>query len=352
MKSRRRKWIWIGLGALAMLVRWLVGQDSAFIERFYARGLFLGIRKILDYTIGLLPFPVLYLLLGAVLFYGIRGIARLFKRQTAWQDALLSIGAFLGGGVFLFLFLWGYNYARIPLEQQLNLEVEPLELEDIEAALRVQYNVLAQARNDFRSDTLAATKADLPKNLKPLMQAELQKLLGELGYPNNFKVKSQRLRPKGVLLRFSTLGVYFPWTGECNVDAGLHPLEQPFVFAHELAHGYGITDEGTCNFLAYLTCIRSENAMVRYAGHLEYFSTLAYNYRRYKPEEFRKLLTSLPKNIKADWNAMVNNHRLYPDIMPKLRNATYDAYLRAQGIDEGIQNYNRVLMLVKAWKEP
>jgi hypothetical protein len=120
--------------------------------------------------------------------------------------------------------------------------------------------------------------------------------------------------------------------------------------AHEMAHGYGFTDEGTCNFLAYLACIRSKNSFIQYAGYFEYFSTLAVNYRKYDREAYTAMMKSLPASVKADWNSIIENHEHYPNIMPKLRHYTYDTYLKVQGISEGIQNYNRVLMLVKAWE--
>ncbi|MCB0582976.1 MAG: DUF3810 family protein, partial [Phaeodactylibacter sp.] len=70
-------------------------------------------------------------------------------------------------------------------------------------------------------------------------------------------------------------GLYFPFTGEGHIDAGLHPLQKPYVMAHELAHGYGFGDEGTCNFLGYLACIGSDDPVIAYIGHLNYWRTLA-----------------------------------------------------------------------------
>ena len=350
MNKTRRKLIWLSLGLLAILIRFSVGQDSNFIEQFYSRGLFIYIRKALDFINSISFFPLLYLLLLLVVVHIFRGSIRLFQGKSSWKDALLSVGAFFGGTIFIFLLLWGFNYARLPLEKQINLEVKALSFEELETNLRKAYNQTITARNAFRADITAVSKADLPDELAVEMRRELENLLTEFDYPTGFNVKAQKLFPKGILLRFSTLGVYFPWTGECNIDGGLHPLEQPFVYAHELAHGFGITDEGSCNFLAYLTCIRSSNALVRYAGHFEYFTTLAYNYRRYRPDALHELFPSLPQNVRNDWAAVLENGALYPDIMPRLRNATYNTYLRAQGIEEGIQNYNRVLMLVQAYE--
>ena len=75
-------------------------------------------------------------------------------------------------------------------------------------------------------------------------------------------------RPNGILLRFNSSGVYFPFTGEGHVDNGLHPVSKPFTIAHELGHGYGFGSEDVCNFLGFLACVRSDNPAIRYAGYL------------------------------------------------------------------------------------
>jgi len=179
----------------------------------------------------------------------------------------------------------------------------------------------------------------------------VEKLLEKLNYPTAGTVRGRQLQPKGILLRFSTAGVYFPWTGESNIDAGLHPIQIPFTMAHEFAHGYGFTDEGTCNFLAYLACIQSENKMFQYSGHLSYWRYLASSYRRFDRENYTAYFKTLPKGIIADLYAIDANSDKYPNILPELRDAAYDTYLKTQGIGEWMKSYSRIVMLVKAWRE-
>ncbi|MEM0992436.1 MAG: DUF3810 domain-containing protein [Bacteroidota bacterium] len=352
-KKRKWKWIWLALGTGAILLRWLLKNSPQVVETVYSRGIFTFVRKVLD-IIGFLPIPLLYLLLLFLLFLLGKGVYQLIKGNERWGrklgDALLSLGATIGMMSFFFLFLWGYNYARVPIEEQVKLDVTPLSKEALCENLKAEAAVISELRATIGTDSIDIQSAQLPEDLETEIKRNLKAVLKDLGYPHKFNPKVQQLRPKGVLLRFQTLGVYFPWTGECNLDAGLHPLEVPHVMAHELAHGYGFGDEGTCNFLAYLACTRSDNLIIKYAGHFEYYSTLAVNYRRYDRDAYLKQLRKLPAAVKADWNAIIVTHDKYPDILPKLRRATYDTYLKVQGIEEGIKNYNRVLMLVDAWK--
>jgi hypothetical protein len=120
---------------------------------------------------------------------------------------------------------------------------------------------------------------------------------------------------------------------------------------HEMGHAYGFGDEGSCNFLAYLAGIRSEDPAIAYTAHLAFYRTVATNYLRYEPELYREFRAQLPTGIQSDLDAINKNLLEYPDIMPRIRYAAYDTYLKAQGIREGMQNYSRVIMLVKAWKK-
>ena len=57
-----------------------------------------------------------------------------------------SLLAFIGGVVFLFQFLWGFNYGRIPLEEQLELDVKPLSVKELKAEL----DLAIEGMNTFR----------------------------------------------------------------------------------------------------------------------------------------------------------------------------------------------------------
>ena len=351
-----RKWIWIILGSAAILLRLLLSFVPEVTEMLYSRGIFLGIRLFIDYTLGWMPFPFLFLLFAGLVYLLIKKTRNLIQtHQSFWQTTkrvLFSTVSFLFAVVFFFLVLWGYNYGRVPVEETLELDTKPLSLEELKVELDATTSVLSEARNNIPNQSeIAMDGSFLPNNLEESIREDVENLLEKLGYPTIGEVRGRLLRPKGILLRFSTAGVYFPWTGESNIDAGLHPIQIPFTLAHEFAHGYGFTAEGTCNFLAYLACSQSENPFFQYSGTLGYWRYLASSYRRMDRENYSDYFQSLPKGVVADLYAIDENTDKYPDILPKLRDVAYDTYLKTQGISEGLKSYNRVVMLVKAWKD-
>ncbi len=354
--KNKGKWIWIALGSLAIIVRLLLSFSPEFTEQFYSRGLFLGIRCLLDYTLGWLPIPVVLVVIVGLLFFLFYKIKNLVNTHQSFMDSMgrvgLSLMAFLMGTIFLFLVMWGFNYGRMPLEKTMNLQPSPLSMEELQAELKINTIEVENARKAIPniSDS-AIVKEFLPVDLENEVREDVEALLSELDYPTIGTVRGRLLQPKGILLRFSTAGVYFPWTGESNVDAGLHPIQIPFTLAHEFAHGYGFTDEGTCNFLAYLACIQSDNKFFQYSGQLSYWRYLASSYRRYDREAYKDYFKTLPKGVVTDLYAIDANSDKYPDILPAVRDVAYDTFLKTQGVKEGMKSYSRIVMMVKAWRD-
>ncbi len=350
---KKRELFWIVLAVSTLILRWVA--SPFVIERFYSRGLFQLVRIFIDFVLSWSPIPLIYVFFTTLIWYLIRVWRRRDKTRSLGRVVVRAGGRFFEAiGVLIvgFFWLWGFNYGRIPVESALELKTAPLTLKDIELEMRTTALEMALTRASIPGrDSIALERKDFPVRLEDHLRDRLERVLAGHAYPVGGRVRARLLHPKGIFLRFSSSGLYFPFTGEGHVDAGLAALQWPPTMAHELAHGYGFGDEGVCNFWAYLACLESEDPAVVYSGQLAYYRSLAAHFLAYKPEDYRLFRDSLPAGIVADLEAINANLLAYPDIMPRARDVAYNAYLKAQGIEEGMLNYNRVLMLVKAWKE-
>ncbi|MGB3547010.1 MAG: DUF3810 family protein [Saprospiraceae bacterium] len=348
--------IWVGLLAVLLLLR--TALPAAWIERVYSRGFFLGVRWVLDTLVTWSPVALIYLF-WPLLVVGVVRRIRIIRRRARtrgvfWGQLLVSTVGFLAAGLCVFLLIWAFNYGRLPVEEVLGLPEITIDLDRLGERVRAEAAELAVLRAALPG---ADTSRTLPEDLFPArpeaaLRPPLEEALAAYGYPTTGRVRGRLLYPKGVFLRFSSAGLYWPFVGEGHIDAGLLPLQRPAVVAHELAHGYGFADEGTCSFWAYLAGLRSEDAAVRYAVRLDYWRDIAGTYRRYRNEEYTAWRTdSLDNGIRHDLEAIYANNELYPDLLPAVRYAAYDAYLKSQGVEEGIKSYGRVIDLVEAWLE-
>jgi hypothetical protein len=341
------------LALLALAIRRLASPD--WIERYYSRGFFSVYRMFWD-TILTSWFPValLYVLILVLLY-------RLWRAGQRWRKLegiqklwsfLLGLVGLVGWTVFSFLVLWGFNYGRIPVEQKLGLELSSPPRELLEYQIRTEATALADLRQQIPgADTSALAASVFPDDQEVRLRASLEEVLNYYGYPVIGAVRGRLVYPKGLFLRFSSAGLYLPWTGEGHVDGALLRIQQPATMAHELAHGYGFGDEGTCSFWAYLCAFRQTDPALKYALRLGYWRRLASGWRRADPEAYASFRQTLDVGIVADLEAINRNNAAYPDLMPRFRDATYDAYLKAQGIEEGLENYGKVILLVEAWRQ-
>lgn len=348
--------VWIIWGVFTLFLRWVAGSHPQWIENYYSRGLFLFIRPAIDYTLGWLPFPCIYLCIAAFVGYAILSARRIWLLQSGWKSRLLHLSSFtlawFAAVISLFLWLWGFNYGRIPVERQLGLNLRQPAYEEIKSALEAETNALTDLRGRIPGATAQALDLHLSKkDLENQLRVELTTVLKAHGYPESGRMRVFTLYPKGIFLRFSSAGLYFPLTGQGQIDAGLHTLQWPHTMAHEMAHGYGIAEEGACNFWAYVACRQSSDPAIAYMGRLAYWRSLAIYYKIKEPDAYAQFRAALPPGMIADLEAINKNLLAYPDIAPKIRDQTYDAYLRSQGLRDGMANYDKDILMVEAWKK-
>ena len=349
-------WFWPILALVSTLLRLLFVYWPWGAEYLYSQGFFLGFRFIWDYLIGFwLPFAGFYLfiiLVFVALVWAFRIYFRAWGGRT-WAERggalLLGLGQSLCLAWVWFLWAWGFNYARLPVEDYLNLEVRALEGPLLLSELRRMQDSCRQTRALIpQADTQALKASHFPSELETPMRLALEAKLQALNYPSVGRVRG-RFLPAGWLLGFGASGIYWPFTAEGHLDGGLHPIQQPFTLAHELAHGYGFGDEADCNFLAYLACENHPNPAVRYSGFLTYRRYLLAEVYRAYPDFIDSLRQTTPAGMMADQIAIRQALDAYPEWFPKVQRLAYDTYLKSQGVSEGILSYNRMILLVYAY---
>ena len=352
---------WIVLGALAYVIHILLGLNSTLVETVYSRFIFPAFRYAWDYSIGLSPIPLIYLFAAGLFIWIIfrfwrwrkasaeRGKSD-WKRRTLFL--FLCLIETLGGAVFLFYLCWGFNYNRVSIEETLRLEVVPLGAEEIRAETEWAVTMAAEARQAIPgADEEVLTAENFPEDLESVVRDSLKDVLRSLGYPAPGRVRSRFLWPPVVLMGFGGSGIYIPYVFEGYSSSGLLPVSRPFNMAHEMSHGFGFTDEGSCNFLAWLACENTQNPAVQYSGRLAYWSYISGEFRRAFSGEYREFWQRLPAGMRADLRAVAENWRKYEGRLSKISEKVYSEYLKSQGIAEGIQSYNRLVLLVSAWKK-
>ncbi len=346
------------LALLALLIRLVFGLWPEACEYGYSRTVFFLIRIIIDYTFGYLPFAAVYLLflyLCYQLIIKIRFVYKTYSTLKMWgvcQLFFAFIVRFVSKTVFLFLFLWGFNYARLPLETQLNLNPNPLNVVELQQeAIWVQQRCIDIRAAIPNVTGSALTPAYFDTNLESKIRHSLATVLASWHIPAFGCPRVRHLVPNGLLYGFASSGVYIPFTGEAHVENALHCSQLPFTAAHELGHAYGWGDEAVCNFLGFAACVKSNSYAIQYSGYLAYWRYVMGELKSLDNDFYKEHRAKISVGMAADLEASYQIYNQYPNFFPVLQKTAYNAYLKSQGVKEGVQSYNRMVLLVAAWRK-
>ncbi len=349
----KNNWTWTFLGLIALAVRYFAVQFPEQTESVYSRSIFPGIRNVVDITFSRLPFPTVYIFFIGILVFTFLYFFRI-RGQIGWQPKLLFSVRYLlnftGGLVFFFLVLWGFNYQRIPIFEQLGLKPRPLEKEILLKELELTQKILIQLRPHITASDSAIEETLSYPELEKVVRATISENLYLLGLNFTGHPRTKQLYPDGLLRKLGILGIYFPFTGESYIDPTLHPLEKPFTIAHEMAHSYGVTNEGEANFIGWVICSHSDNPLLQYSGQLRLFRYQLNDLYRLDKEGYKAFLSNLGAGVKNDLASIAENSARIRPISLELTRRSNDLFLKTQGVKAGVKSYAQLPMLAYAWR--
>jgi hypothetical protein len=337
-RIHRRSLLWIAIACLVIVLSDVL--PSSWLDKWYYNGIFGWFRVVYDFLLSWSPLPIIYVVISIIVVRTARWIGD-FKKGFIYE-----LSKALGGVAFLiilFYLLWGFNYNQITLQDRLGFDLKKVSQTEIEAEFRRSSEELKKEADDLPE---WFTTEESIKDLKISdneLRPDVEHALGDLGLPHSGCVRVRQLWPNGFLLRWSTAGIYIPQTGEGHIDKGLLSVQKPFTIAHEMAHGYGVTDEGACNFIAWLACRQSRDNWVRFGGALTYWRYAA---SEMPMDSVEKVLLTFNPVVHRSLTLINENDKKYPDILPRIRDAIYSSYLKRHGVKGGLRSYNYVVLMV------
>ncbi len=161
----------------------------------------------------------------------------------------------------------------------------------------------------------------------------------------------------GLMSRMNMSGYYFPFSLEANVNSYMYIINAPSCYCHELVHLHGYIFEDEANFLSYLACINSDNDFFAYSGYmmaLNYVVNACAGYEDSLSEETLAKLEYANDIVNSDnfflteemWEMANKNAVLSAETASAASSTFTDAILKANGVEDGIASYSRVVGLL------
>jgi hypothetical protein len=331
----RRKAITALMLVTLALAATLVPLPAVAVERYFSQGLYPRIQAIVTPASNLLPVGVADVVIGILLIVIGVGFLRM-RRSQGWKHAAttsaLNVIMLAAVGQLLFLGVWGLHYRRVPLEQKL----------DFDRSYVTDANALALAAEAVRRlNALHATAHSTAFDSDRLATAfaEAQRAMG-------FARETRVGRPKHSLLglyveKAAFSGVAEPVFLEVVLHPRLLPIQKPRVLAHEWAHLAGFADESEASFLEWMACLRGD-PLAQYSGWMSAYSLAA----SAVPARGRVTLPRLDPGPRQDYRDVAAVYRGSSRMISIAARSTYDSYLKANRVSEGMANYDAVLKLM------
>ena len=350
------------LAALVLPVVLLAAFRLARSSRNFLNGWVFGVVAPLEQALGrfwaLLPFSVaealtvLFLVGNAVwlIWTAAEGIRRRDMRRTLRRMLALSAAwLWLWCGL---CWLWNGAYYADTFAQRAGLEAEPYSVEEL-ASVTAYFARQAAGLSDqvtrdgegYFAEALAdcfAAGPEVYENLaeefpcldiaavraKPLVFSRLQSILG-------------------------FTGVYFPFTGEANVNVDAPACLVPATIAHEMAHQRMVASELEANFVGIAACVTSDNVVFQYSGYLMGLIQLCNALYPVDAQAWQTIVQeSFTPQLSTDWN---DNNAYWAALESPVSDGAeqaYDSFLKGNGQELGIHSYGACVDLLVAYFGP
>jgi hypothetical protein len=326
---------------LALVAAW-VPIDPALVERWYSTTLYRSFQPHLTLLSSLVPFALLDVGVGLIVLALAWAFARDWRSAgvlralagTLWRTAITVAIVYL-----LFLVTWGLNYRRVPLEQKLDFDRARI---THDAALALA----TRAVEEVNAGHAAAHAGTFNAEALEYAFIDAVRLVGTPSPPMTARPKRSLA---GFYFRYAAIdGMTVPVFLEIILNPDLLAVERPSVLAHEWAHLAGYADESEASFIAWIAGTRGSDPVARYSAWLDTYG-LAYSAL---PRALRAKVPPLDEGPRSDLAAIRARYARSSPAVRRVARDAYDSYLRANRIEEGIDNYAVALQLMLGSRLP
>jgi hypothetical protein len=239
----------------------------------------------------------------------------------------------------LFNGLWGLNYDRRGIADQLELTVKPYsthELNQLLTRIVIKLNQLDSPARVDRSE-LIHPRAVFAGAVRSY--AELEKREPYFIYRSP-SIKSSLF---GFLDNYMGFGGYYnPFTGEAQVNTNVPAFTQPYTTCHEMGHQLGYARENEANFAGYLAARHSPDLGFQYSVYFDLYLYAARELYMRDSNLVRTARERLRPGIRQDFRDLQRFNRKFVNPFEPIIRRMYGSYLRANRQPQGIMTYDEV----------
>lgn len=328
---------------LALLI-FIWGWFPSVVLGYYSNGLYQLVATILRWISSFFPYALGDILYVSLVIFALRKLFVLIKKRktlTAIDRLAIPLKLF---NIVLILFisfklLWGLNYSRPSITQQLHIENE--KYDDQQLVLLSNYFI----------DKLNALQPQTTKKLSYTIKELEEKASSDysvLAQKNPFFAYRQpSVKPvlnAWLISKIGIEGYYNPLSGEANVNIRLPAWVLPFVTCHEIAHQLGVAREDEANLVAYLVGSNSKDINFQYSVNYNMLRYLLFEVRMKSPDDYLAMKDRIDPNVLGNFKAENQFWAKYNGQMSNYMGIAFDKFLKLNNQKKGIKSYQNIVI--------
>jgi len=254
------------------------------------------------------------------------------------------------GAVVLFLFsaTFSSSYHRKSLTSLIDINTVEVNRENLEYATKFAADRLYEISKyiSYTPGQMTSFGGDFEKLSREVERA-VDKAAERYIFLQESGVRAKPLALSVPMTYTHIAGVYTFFTGEPCVNINYPEYSLPYTTAHEYAHQRGIGYENEADFMAFLILLESDHIYLHYSAWAEAYTVLSNELYDVDREAALEISATLPDVVINDYRLSAQSLSKYADSMAgDVARDINDAYLKANGVEEGVRSYSESVVLL------
>lgn len=353
--------LWLLLVPFSFGLLYLTKQNTELTERVFSGGIYKYYAIGLGYVTEKLPFSLMemgiVLIVPVFLLVLILWIRHLMYEWDRIGEVLLkSFWTVAAAGSIIFFWLTlmcSVNYNRYTFAQISNLTVQPSTVEELyklcltlaEDAVRLR----EQLTLEDEEGAFLLEESSIRELSKTAAEgyAKLGEQYSQFAYP---AIRTKPIFFSRQMSYTDLVGVYCPFTMECNINRDSADYSIPSTICHELAHYYGFMREDEANFIAYLVCRATKDPEYEYSGTMLALIHAGNQLAAVDMERYSEIWSHYSEAVTTD---LRKNSEYWAEFegnkVTEVSKSVNDTYLKVNNQTDGIKSYGRMVDLLLAY---
>lgn len=274
-----------------------------------------------------------------------------FRNRSLFKSVGKTIIGFVLVFVSLFIHSFGICYLRPEIEKNMNLTRTKLTRQQMYLSSSfIKESLETVAENVVFSDDGSSLNPYSFNETSKIIDKGYKALVSEYPFVCDINAKSKKIMLSPLMTYTHISGVYFPFTGEANVNTNYPDYVVAYSIAHEKAHQRGIASEDEANFVAFLALLYSGDDYMRYCALMSMYDYYLDSIAALDSEMYIYFLQNTNKTILSEMYAYSEFFDKYRNSgASKIADAVNDRYIKVMGDNDGVNSYGNVVELVSAY---